>query len=193
INDLTDGKILAYAIGSGGTPSAVSGSPFTVPSNDQPENLAIDSGGRFLYAPVIQGGIVAFSVNGSTGALTEIAGSPFSTSDQPFTLAIAPSAKYLYSIGATSNSAIDAFEIDAETGALSVVQGSPFAAPSALNSLTVDSSGSYLYATAQVDMQANSCLYGYAIDPATGGLTALATSPYPAPTFPVNALSLSIP
>lgn len=193
INDLTDGKILAYSIGGDGTLSPVSGSPFNVPGNDQPYNMVIDSSGRFLYAPVIQGGIAAFSVNSSTGALADVAGSPFPTSNLPFTLAIAPSAKFLYSIGGSSNNAIDAFSIDAQTGALTSVAGSPFSAPNPLSSLTVDPSGAFLYATIQTDMQADSVFFGFSIDPSDGSLTGLATSPYPAPAFPVDGVSLNIP
>jgi len=145
------------------------------------------------YAPVTQGGIAAFSVNSSTGALANIAGSPFPTSNMPFTLAIAPSANFLYSIGGSSNNAIDAFSLDAQTGALTSVAGSPFPAPNPLNSLTVDASGGFLYATAQVDMQADSVFFGFSINPSDGSLTRLATSPYPAPAFPVDAVSLNIP
>jgi 6-phosphogluconolactonase len=193
INDLTDGQILAYSIGGDSTLSPVSGSPFNVRANDQPYNMVIDSSGRFLYAPVIQGGIAAFSLNSSTGALADIAGSPFPTSNMPFTLAIAPSAKFLYSIGGSSNNAIDAFSLDAQTGALTSVAGSPFPAPNPLNSLTVDASGGFLYGTAQVDMQADSVFFGFSINPSNGSLTSLATSPYPAPAFPVDAVSLNIP
>jgi 6-phosphogluconolactonase len=193
ISDLTDGKILAYSIGSSGALSPVSGSPFNLPANDQPENMVIDSAGRFLYAPVIQGGIAAFSVSSSTGALADVAGSPFPTSNQPFTLAIAPSAKFLYSIGGDSNNAIDSFNIDADTGALTSIAGSPFAAPDSISSIVVDASGGFLYATAQTDMQAGSVLFGFSIDSTDGSLTTLATSPYPAPTFPVDAVSLNIP
>jgi len=193
VSDETDGKILVYSIGADGTLSPVSGSPFNVPANDQPEYMLIDSGGRFLYAPVIQGGIAAFAVNGSTGALADIAGSPFPTSNQAFTLAIAPSAKFLYSIGGGANNAIDAFTIGAETGVLTSIAGSPFTAPNPLNSLTVDASGGFLYATAQVDTQADSVFFGFSINPSDGSLASLATSPYPAPTFPVDAISLNIP
>jgi 6-phosphogluconolactonase (cycloisomerase 2 family) len=193
INDETDGTILVYSIVGNGTLSPVTGSPFNVPANNQPEGILIDSGGKFLYAPLIQGGIAAFSVNRATGALTEIAGSPFPTSSQPFTLAITPSAKFLYSIGGSSNDAIDAFSIDAGTGALSSIAGSPFSAPNPLSSLVVDASGNFLYATVQTDMQVDSVFFGFSISPSDGSLTTLATSPYPAPAFPVNAVSLNIP
>jgi hypothetical protein len=42
-------------------------------------------------------------------------------------------------------------------------------------------------------MQAGSVLFGFSIDSTHGSLTALATSPYPAPAFPVDAVSLNIP
>jgi 6-phosphogluconolactonase len=195
ISDLTDGKILAYSIGGNGTLSQVPGSPFNVPANDQPENMVIDSSGKFLYAPLIQGGIAAFAVNGSTGALTNVAGSPFPTSNQAFTLAIAPSAKFLYSIGGGSNNAIDTFTIDAETGALTSIPGSPFPVPASLSSLVVDASGGFLYATVRTasGLPAASVVFGFSIDSSDGGLTALATSPYPAPSFPSDAVSLNIP
>jgi hypothetical protein len=61
------------------------------------------------------------------------------------------------------------------------------------NSLAVDASGGFLYATVQADMPANSVFFGFSIDPADGSLTRLATSPYPAPAFPVDAVSLNIP
>jgi 6-phosphogluconolactonase (cycloisomerase 2 family) len=193
VNDLGGGKILAYSIGGEGILSPVSGSPFNVPANGQPENMVIDSGGRFIYAPLLQGGIAAFAVNPSTGVLADVAGSPFPTSNLPFTMAIAPSAEFLYSIGGHLNNAIDAFSIDAETGALTPIGGSPFAAPNSLTSLAVDASDGFLYATVLTDMQADSMVFGFAIDSSDGGLTALATSPYPAPAFPVDALSLNIP
>ena len=96
-------------------------------------------------------------------------------------------------IGGSANNAIDAFTIDPETGVLTSIASSHTAHPNPLNSLTVDVSGGFLYAAAQVDMQADSVFFGFSINPSDGSLTSLATSPYPAPTFPVDAVSLNIP
>jgi hypothetical protein len=76
---------------------------------------------------------------------------------------------------------------------LTSIAGSPFAAPNPLNSLAVDASGGFLYATVQTDMQADSVFFGFSIDLSDGSVTGLATSPYPAPAFPVDAVSLNIP
>lgn len=193
VNNLTSGEIFSYSVGGNGTLSPVVNSPFTVPSGGLPVNLTLTSDGKFLYAPLIPSGIAAFAVDPSTGALVDIAGSPFSTTNQPFSLAIGAGGKYIYSIGGSSNNTIEGFNIDAGTGALTPLPQSPFAMPTSLSSLAVDPSGNFLYATVNADMLAKSAIFGFAIDFSTGGLTALLNSPFPAPPFPVDAVSLKIP
>jgi 6-phosphogluconolactonase len=193
VNDLTGGHIFAYLVGGGSSLASVPGSPFTVPSNGQPVDLVMASGGKFLYAPLFSGGIAGFSVNSSTGALSVVPGSPFPTSNQPFALAVDSSGGFLYSIGGSSNNTIEGFSMDANTGALTAIMGSPFNAPSPLSSLAVDPSGKFLYATVQTATLPDSVIFGFAIDPSDGSLSALATSPYPAPPFPVDVVSLNIP
>jgi 6-phosphogluconolactonase (cycloisomerase 2 family) len=151
------------------------------------------SDGRFLYAPLIPSGIAAFAVDSATGALSDIAGSPFATTNQPFSLAIGASGKFIYSIAGGSNSTIEGFSIDSGTGGLTPLVVSPFAMPSSLSSLAVDSSGRFLYATANATTLSASMILGFAIDPSSGDLTALSTSPYPAVAFPIDAISLNIP
>jgi 6-phosphogluconolactonase len=115
-NDLTGGRIFAYLAG-GSSLSPGPGSPFVVPANGQPIQLAIDNTGDFLYGPLISGGIAGFAVS-STGALSDIAGSPFAASGQPFILAADLSGKFLYAIDANLINGIAGFNIDASTGAL---------------------------------------------------------------------------
>ena len=192
VNDLTGGRIFAFLVGGGSSLSPVPGSPFTAPANGQPVNLAMESSGKFVYAPLISGGIAGFAINSSTGELSDIPNSPFPTSGQPFALANDQLGRFLYSIGGNLNSSIEGFSIDASTGALTAM-GSPFSSPSSLNSLAVDASGHFLYATVQATTLADSKILGFAIDPSNGSLSTLATSPYPAPPFPVNMVSLNIP
>ncbi|HEX4544613.1 MAG TPA: beta-propeller fold lactonase family protein [Candidatus Acidoferrum sp.] len=192
-NDLTGGKVLSYSIGNNGSLSPVAGSPFTVPAGGLPVNLVITSGGNFLYAPLIPSGIAAFAVNGATGALSDIAGSPFATSNQPFSLAIGAGGKYIYSIGGSTNNVIEGFGVDASTGVLTPLAGSLFTMPSSLSSLAVDPSGKFLYVTVNATTLPDSAVLGFAIDSSTGSLTTLPTSPYAAPPFPVDTVSLNIP
>ncbi len=193
VNDLTGGHVFAFLIGAGSPLLQVSGSPFVVPANGQPVSLIMESNGNFLYAPLASGGIAGFRVNSSTGALSNIPGSPFDTTDRPFAPATDPSGKFLYSIGGGLNNAIEVFSIDAGTGALAAIMGSPFSTPSSINSLAVDPSGKFLYATVQTNTLAGSMILGFAIDSSNGSLSALATSPYPAPPFPVDVVSLNVP
>ncbi len=192
-NDLTGGHIYAYLVGAGSSLVAAPGSPFVVPANGQPISLTMDAFGRFLYEPLISGGIAGFGVNGSTGALSELAGSPFAANDQPFTLATDSSGKYLYAIDADSSNAIEGFSIEADSGSLTAMNGSPFSAAASLNSLALDSSGKFLYATVNATTLADSMILGFAIDASHGSLSALPTSPFQAPAFPVDAVSLNIP
>ncbi len=192
VNDLTGGRIFAYLI-VGASLSPVPGSPFIVPANGQPANFVMESNGKFLYAPLISGGVAGFAVNSSTGTLSDIPGSPFPTITQPFAVAADPSGRFLYSIGGNLNSSIEGFSLDTSTGDLTAMVGSPFSTQSSLSSLVVDPSGHFLYATVQATTLPDSKIYGFAIDASNGSLTNLVTSPYPAPPFPVNLVSLNIP
>ena len=192
VNDLTDGKVLAYSVGSDGSLTPVPGSPFAVPAGGLPVNLAITSDGNFLYSPLIPSGIAAFAVNRSTGALSNIAGSPFATTNQPFSLAIGGGGRFIYSIGGRSNNEIEAFTMDS-SGALTALAGSPFAMSSQLGSLTVDGSGKFLYATVWASTLSESAVLGFAIDSSTGNLTSLTGSPYNSAPFPVDSVILNIP
>jgi 6-phosphogluconolactonase len=190
-SDETGGQILAYLV-NGGSLSPISGSPFTVPSSGQPIYLAMQSSGKFLYAPLLSGGIAGFSIDRSTGALSDIQGSPFDTGNLPFTLASDPLGRFLYAID-TNLSSVEGFKIDATTGALTLIVGSPLNLASPVNSLAVDPSGSFLYATVNATNLGSSMILGFTIDGSSGSITALATSPYLAPSFPTNVVSLNVP
>lgn len=195
-NDLTGGRIFAYATGGNGPLSPLSGSPVTVPSGGRPSNVFM-VGGKFLYAPLISGGIAGFAVNSSTGGLTNIPGSPFPTTsnDPPPSVVVGPSGRFLYTVGGNLNTSVEGFSIDATTGALAMMAGSPFTtqATTGLGGLAVDNSGNFLYATVYATTLPSSTILGFAINASNGSLTALPTSPYPAAPFPVNVVGLSIP
>lgn len=81
-----DDNIYVYAIGSDGSLSAVSGSPFA--TKYAPFNIAVQptsTNGEYVYSFSIDDSgtatnpIEGFQINTSTGALTEVSGSPFSS------------------------------------------------------------------------------------------------------------------
>jgi 6-phosphogluconolactonase (cycloisomerase 2 family) len=76
-----------------GALTLIAGSPF--PSGSNPQHLAVNASGTFLYAVNQDSNdISAYRIDATTGALTPIAGSPFSTFDEPpvFIILVPPAA-----------------------------------------------------------------------------------------------------
>lgn len=104
-----------------GALSAVAGSPFATGGN--PNTMALDGAGRFLYTANTQDDTVsAFAINPTTGTLTPIAGSPYNVSSVG-ALTVEASGQYLY---VASDSNVAGFAIDPCRGALTALPGSPF-------------------------------------------------------------------
>jgi 6-phosphogluconolactonase (cycloisomerase 2 family) len=121
--------------------------------------------------------------------LNPVPGSPFPAGGNPLSLALGfwAGGEFLYTANPDATSpSIAGFEVsgflDLTSGAVSPVSGSPFARPVS-RYLAIDRTGSYLYVTS------GASIVGYAIDAASGALTAL-------PGFPLaagaNANSVSI-
>ena len=126
--------IFAFSIDSTtGALTQIPGSPFT--TGNDPQGLATDPGGKFLYSANSNDNTVsAFTIDGSSGTLTPISGSPFATQAAPAALAIDPAGQFLY-VGQSSTKGIEALSIDAATGALTTISGSPFFPGSTVNGL----------------------------------------------------------
>lgn len=182
----------AFSMGSTGTLSPVSGSPFVLPSSPAfniVDSLAMDPAGKFLYAPDdASNQIVGFTISNS-GGLTPIPGSPFSAGIAPQEIAIDPSGKFLYQ--SEGDAGISGFTIDSSTGTLTLISGSPFqGSTSSTMGLAFHPSGKFLYAVVPfLDL-----LAGYSIDTNTGVLTSLPGSPFSffAPTELTNPLPYSL-
>jgi len=197
INDLTGGRIFVYQINqTTGALSAVPNSPFTLPSNEQPAQLAIGGSGAslFLYAALYtqnwnNGGIAALAVNSSTGGLTPVSGSPFQTGGEaPSYICIDPSRKFLYATSAQDGS-LFGLSINPLTGELSSVTGSPFATAATSGTISLDPSGKFLYVT----NYSASKIYGFSLNSATGALSPIAGSPFAAVAQPEGLTMMSIP
>jgi len=88
------GYIYGFSVGSGGTLSAISGSPFA--AGGQPTGIASDSSSTYLYVTdFAHNGVLAYTI-GSSGALTTISGSPFATGNQPSAVVVDPVYPYVY-------------------------------------------------------------------------------------------------
>ena len=147
--------------------------------------------GRFVFAsfvgiaPAGNGGIKSFAVDATSGVPTEVTGSPFATTGvRGGGLAVVPSGDFLY-IG---SSGIAGFRIDSNSGALTALAGFPVAggnSDSTAVDVAVDPRGRYLYAT---DFRGSpGTVNGYAIDAASGQLTAVPGSPFDGGFGPYSA------
>jgi 6-phosphogluconolactonase len=168
--------------------AAVNGSPFAAGSALGGGGVAIDPAGKFLYVTQEnQDSVVAFSVDGTTGVLTPVTGSPFPASTGPGEAAVDPSGKFLYvSDYDDAQGAVSAYTIDAG-GALTPVAGSPFPtqASGGPAALVVHPGGKFLYVGLAGTANANHVIAAFSIDGASGGLTPLAGSPFPAGMDPL--------
>jgi 6-phosphogluconolactonase (cycloisomerase 2 family) len=138
---------------------------------------------EFLYA-TSPDHVLAFTINQSTGGLSTpltVAGPNQSTG------MTGTNPGYLY-VSDFQSDTVDGFSINSSTGALTPVTGSPFSLggrpPGAGGVSPIVLSGAYLYAT---DLNAGA-VAGFALDSASGKLTPVPGSPFPAGNTPVQAV-----
>jgi 6-phosphogluconolactonase len=176
-------QIIGYSISPvDGTLSPIAGSPFftNLLTSASLQGLATTPNGQFLYGADATGLIYAFSIDSATGVPTLIPGSPFGSGPnyQLYQLAIDPTGKFLYA--SNDNDPVDsilAFTIE-PSGALTPVPNSPFAIPGPTGGTSepygIVDTGSFVY-TALLNQVA-----AFSVDSATGALTAVPGSPFPA-------------
>jgi 6-phosphogluconolactonase len=162
---------------------AAPGSPFFAFNLDFAAVLAVDGTGKFLYVgqnlPALP--IYGFSIDQNTGALSPATGSPYSLN----VAGVRTDFLGKFAVGITGNvgdNHLYVFAIDPTTGALAAVNNSPFTTVTLtpLN-LEIHPSSHFVYSFGLDNNSAYTAIEGYAIDPATGALTALTGSPFTAP------------
>jgi len=110
------GYVFAFSIGSGGTLTAVKGSPFVIAAGGssgagvQPSVIAGDANG-YLYVADFLGGRV-FGYAAGNGALTALSGSPFAAGNQPSSIALDSTGGYAYVANSLDNT-ITAYTVSA--------------------------------------------------------------------------------
>lgn len=109
--------------------------------------------------------------------MTPVAGPPVADGTNPAAVSLAPNGKFAFS-ASNDGTLIQAYTIDQTSGALTLVgsYNTGFVHGSAYPDIAVDSQSAHLYLASAGDNE----VAGFAIDPTSGALTALANSPYPA-------------
>ena len=171
--------IVGYSINAAtGLLTPVPGSPFD--GGTLVGSVTVDPTGRFVYVPQLLGpGLLGFKIDAATGALTPIPGSPFTGVFGHVT--VDPTGRFLYAFEGIGGVDINEYFIDHRTGALTLSPRSPFAAPVGVAGAAVDPNGRFLYVLDSngVDTQGSNQVVGFLINPFTGGLTRLPSSPVP--------------
>ena len=186
ISDFNSGSVYAYSINqTSGALTAVPGSPFSSPAhsgNGGP--IAIDPAGKFLFSSNAVGAIVSFTINSQNGILTPGPAQVVTDNNQPIYLLVDPSGKFLIASNHADSSGggFSVFSIDSTTAVLTPVSGSPFtffqnAEP---QQMVLNAGGTVLYAALSNAKQVAALDF----DPATGKLTSIQGSPFPAGMLP---------
>jgi len=125
--------------------------------------------------------VVTYAMNTTTGLLTQTAVTSLGTQTLPFDMQIDPLGQFLYvANGDTLN--VSAFRIGAN-GALKEVPGSPFGGPAFPVALSIDPQSRFLFVGSTPEGGGDSppsSIFVYTIDAASGALTPVANSPFPA-------------
>jgi len=151
------------------------------PTGVTPLDMTMNKAGSLLF--VVNAGsrnVSVYSVDGGSGALTEIADSPFDAGQASSQLVLAPNENFLYVMNTNSNS-VSIYSVDS-SGALAQIANSPVDVGFAPSGLAINPAGTFLY----VSFSAQNGINGFAIDPATGGLTAISSVIFAAGTAPVG-------
>jgi len=185
--------ILVYQIGSGGALTPGGNSPFsTLSAGIEPENLAMDGNGKFLYVSEESadhnGAFLTGYTVGANGTLT-LMNPTFQFEFPIWEMQGDPSGKYLigitgdtqYYVG-TDLKEIYVFNIDSSTGALTNVSGSPFATTYAPFNMAVQpiSSSSELIYTFGINDQntGTNPVEGFTLNTSNGQVAELSNSPF---------------
>lgn len=95
----TNGYVFAFSVGSDGTLTAVSGSPFA--AGTKPSGLAAGSEGHLYVADSSSASVYAYTI--SSGVLTAVSGSPFAAGNGPTSVAVDSTGKYVYVANGTDS------------------------------------------------------------------------------------------
>jgi 6-phosphogluconolactonase (cycloisomerase 2 family) len=189
-------SVSEYTVNSGtGALTPVAGSPLALGNVGEDPTLAVAPSGQFAYVTYRFGianptGVYPYSIDPVSGALSPVAGGEVLGSCDPQAVAIDPSGQFLFTAyngadpACLDSSSLAPFTISAATGTLTAASALQLAPSEAVSPLVLDPTGRFLYLPGPAPL-----IYGYAIDPVSGSLTAMPGSPFAVATAGVNSLS----
>ena len=174
------GKVYGFAQNpTTGALITVSGSPFSISTENSTYGVTIHSNNKFIYAANVNTNTIStYSINPLTGALTAVGTPTAAGAIEPNGLAFHPALSYLYVSNYGGNS-ISAFQVS-ETGQLTAISGSPFSAGTGqkLNGLVISRDGRFLFTAASGSTSGTNGVVAYSIDQTSGALNLISGSPF---------------
>jgi 6-phosphogluconolactonase (cycloisomerase 2 family) len=171
------GWVFAYTVGTGGTLTSPSGSPYK--AGVKPSALVSDPTNRFVYVTDFASNeLIGYTVQGGS-ALDFLINGPFRTGNEPNAIAIDPRGIYLY-VTNELDSTVTAYVISLSTGTPSAAVNTTGSQVNLTDTtpvaVVVDPAlGRYVYTANQ---QGNS-VSGFQLNPTTGALQPAVSTPYP--------------
>jgi len=166
--------VFAYSIGSNGSLTLITGSPFK--TGHEPFGITVDQNGKFVYVcNSMSNNVWGYHIE-STGGLRRISGDPFAVGSSASFIALDPTGSFAY-VSASSGLKIESV---AQNGALTLIGHTKVGRP---NSLAVDPTGKFLY----VADDATNSLAAYSID-SSGSLTPLPNSRFATGSSPFGVV-----
>jgi 6-phosphogluconolactonase len=160
------------------------------PAGVQPSAIAIEPSTRYVYVTdAITNQILGYQVaSNTTGNLTGLVSSPYLTGQYPVSLIVDPTGQYV--LTANYNSAtITSFTINLSNGSLGgTATGGNVNVSTGPTCVTVEPAlGKYVYTSNSLD----SSISGEVLNQNTGGMTAIANTPFPTSTLPACITSVA--
>ena len=170
------GWVFGFAVGSGGTLTASTGSPYK--AGVKPSALAADPTSRFVYVTDFASNqLIGYGVQ-SGSRLNFLINGPFRTGSEPESVAIDPRGKYMY-VANELDSSVSAYVIDLGTGTPSAAVNTTGSAVNSTDtqpvSLGIDPAlGRFVYTANYL----GNSVSGFRLDPNAGTLTTTQATPY---------------
>ena len=192
VADFQNNQIDGYSINAtSGALTTLAGSPFPLGAiPNSAGSLAIDPGGKFLYATDLHGfNVLAFAINSSDGSLTPVPGSPFPSGFDPAGAVVDPSTKFLNvaDVGVGSFGGISSYTINSANGALTAGAGGPLVVllNGGVTDIAMHSSGKFLHVSTGIS-PTDSGVAAFTVNQTTGGLTQNGSVPFPTGLAPMR-------
>jgi hypothetical protein len=152
------------------------GNPPTFAAASGATSIVVDPGGWFVYA-LTSSALYGYQIDQSNGNLTYMPGSPFQLNGNgPAGLAIDTNGNFLF-VSYNSTNTVEVYQINRSSGDLVEIESGTGAG--GMNFVTTDFTGQYLYADNFSDNSLT--VWGWAVNPNNGHLTAVPGSPYNLP------------